>query len=264
MPETISGDLPLTDGCTFPKDMWKLYPHPNGASASLIHRCLSLKAGYLWSVTYTPEPSHSPGGLHWTSSLLSPAPSYSVPPTPLQFFSWRECPLIDNLYLNPCLKKQSHTYINFINIWHSEGNLRYSLEIKREVRVANFDLGVILCLAHSRCSKTFAKWINPWTLAADMHRRQVGWKKGFPDSSAGKESAWNEGDPSSISGSGRSAGEGIGYPLQYSWASFVAQLVKNLPAMQKTWVWSLGWEDPLKKGKATHPNILKNSMDCMV
>ena len=55
---------------------------------------------------------------------------------------------------------------------------------------------------------------------------------------------------------GRSAGEGIGYPLQYSWASVVAQLVKNLPAMQETWAQSLGWEDPLEKGKATHSSIL--------
>ena len=60
------------------------------------------------------------------------------------------------------------------------------------------------------------------------------------------------GDPSSIPGSGRSAGEGIGYPLQYSWVSLVPQLVKNLLAMWETWVWSLGWEDPLEKGKATH------------
>ena len=51
-------------------------------------------------------------------------------------------------------------------------------------------------------------------------------------------------------------GEGIGYPLQYSWASLVAQLVKNLPAMPETWVWSLSWEDPLEKGKATHSSIL--------
>ena len=79
---------------------------------------------------------------------------------------------------------------------------------------------------------------------------------GFPDSSVGKESACNAGDPSSIPGSGRSAGEGIGYPLQYSWASLVAQLVKNLPTMQETWVRSLGWEDPLEKGKATHSSIL--------
>ena len=51
-------------------------------------------------------------------------------------------------------------------------------------------------------------------------------------------------------------GEGIGSPLQYSWASLVAQLVKNPPAMQETWLQSLGWEDPLEKGKATHPSIL--------
>ena len=51
-------------------------------------------------------------------------------------------------------------------------------------------------------------------------------------------------------------GEGIGYPLQYSWASLVAQLVKNLPAMPETWVWSLSWEDPLENGKATHSSIL--------
>ena len=75
---------------------------------------------------------------------------------------------------------------------------------------------------------------------------------GFSDSSVGKDSACNAGDPSLIPGSGRSPGEGIGYPFQYSWASFVAQLVKNPPAMQKTWVRSLGWEDPLKKGTAAH------------
>ena len=60
--------------------------------------------------------------------------------------------------------------------------------------------------------------------------------EGFPGSSAGKESACNAGDPDLIPGSGRSPAEGIGYPLQYSWASLVAQLVKNLPAMQETWV----------------------------
>ena len=74
-----------------------------------------------------------------------------------------------------------------------------------------------------------------------------------PDSSVGKESACNAGDLSLIPGSGRSAGEGIGYPLQYSWASQVAQLVKNSPAMRETWVGSLGLEDPLEKGKATTP-----------
>ena len=59
---------------------------------------------------------------------------------------------------------------------------------------------------------------------------------GFPGRSVGKESTCNAGDPGSIPGSGRSAGEGIGYPLQYCWASLVAQLVKILPAMRETWV----------------------------
>ena len=59
-----------------------------------------------------------------------------------------------------------------------------------------------------------------------------------------------------IPGSGRSLGEGIGYPLQYSWASHVAQLAKNPSALRETWVQSLGWEDPLDKGKATYFSIL--------
>ena len=79
---------------------------------------------------------------------------------------------------------------------------------------------------------------------------------GFLGSSAGKEATCNAGDPGSIPGLGRSNGDGIGYPLQYSWASLVAQLVKSLPTMQETWVWSLGWEDPLEKRKATHSSIL--------
>ena len=61
-------------------------------------------------------------------------------------------------------------------------------------------------------------------------------EKGFPDSPVGKESAYNAGDPGSIPSLGRSAGEGIGYSLQYSWASLVAQLIKNLPTMRETWV----------------------------
>ena len=59
---------------------------------------------------------------------------------------------------------------------------------------------------------------------------------GFPDSSVGKESSYSARDPGSIPGSGRSTGEGTGYPLQYSWASLVAQLVKNPSAMRETWV----------------------------
>ena len=79
---------------------------------------------------------------------------------------------------------------------------------------------------------------------------------GFPDSSVGKESTCIAGDPSLIPGSGRSAGEEIGYTLQYSWASLVAQLVKNPPATWDTWVQFLVWEDLLEKGKATHSSIL--------
>ena len=79
---------------------------------------------------------------------------------------------------------------------------------------------------------------------------------GCSGSSAGKESACNARDPSSIPGLGRTPGEGIGYLLQYSWASLVAQLVKNIPAMQESWVPSLGWEDPLEEDMAMHSSIL--------
>ena len=79
---------------------------------------------------------------------------------------------------------------------------------------------------------------------------------GFPGSSAGKESACNAADPGSIPGSGRSPGEGIGYPLQYSWASLVAQMVKNPPAMRDTWVQSLGRKNSLEEGMGTHSSIL--------
>ena len=74
---------------------------------------------------------------------------------------------------------------------------------------------------------------------------------GFPGDSAGKESACNAGDSSLIPVLGRSAREELGYPLQSSWVSLVAQLVKNPPAMQETWVQSLRWEDPLEQGKVT-------------
>ena len=80
---------------------------------------------------------------------------------------------------------------------------------------------------------------------------------GLPGSSAGKKNPPEiAGDPGSIPGLERSAGEGTGYLFQYSWSSLVAQLVKNLPAMEETWVRSLVWEDPLEKGTATHSSIL--------
>ena len=73
--------------------------------------------------------------------------------------------------------------------------------------------------------------------------------------SAGKETTCTAGD-GLIPGSGRSPEEGIGYPLQYSWASLVAQRVKNPPTMWEIWVRSLGWEDPLEEGMATHISVL--------
>ena len=80
--------------------------------------------------------------------------------------------------------------------------------------------------------------------------------EGFPGGSDGKESTCNAGYLGLIPGLGRCTGEGIGYPVQYSWASLVAQLVKNPPAVWEMWVRSLGQEDPLEKGIATHSSIL--------
>ena len=83
------------------------------------------------------------------------------------------------------------------------------------------------------------------------------WVNGdFPDNSVGKESACNAGDPGLTPGSGSSSEEVINYPFLYFWASLVAQLVENLPAMWETWVRSLGWEDPLEKGGSTHSSVL--------
>ena len=78
------------------------------------------------------------------------------------------------------------------------------------------------------------------------------------------QSACNARDPGLVPGSRRCPGEGIGYPFQYSWASLVTQLVQNLPAMWETWVWSLGWKDPLEKGKATHSSIPAWGIPCTV
>ena len=74
----------------------------------------------------------------------------------------------------------------------------------------------------------------------------------FPGSSAGKESTYNAGNPSLIPGLTRCPGEEIPSPLQYSWASLVAQTVNNSPEVWETWVRSQGWEDPLEEGMETH------------
>ena len=86
---------------------------------------------------------------------------------------------------------------------------------------------------------------------------------GFPGSPAGKESTCTVGDP----GLGRSSGEGIGYPSQYSWASLVAQLVKNLPAMQETYLGTipgLGRSPGEGNGYLLQYSGLENSMDCIL
>ena len=114
------------------------------------------------------------------------------------------------------------------------------------------------CLCFQRAFKTFDDVWRLWEV-----RCLLLWGRGTgsPPGAGGREALvlaslycrlWT----GSISGSGRSSGEGIGYPLQYSWASLVAQLVKNPPAMQETWDRSLSLKDPLEKGKATHSSIL--------
>ena len=75
---------------------------------------------------------------------------------------------------------------------------------------------------------------------------------GFPDSSVGKESTCNAGDSGLIPGWGKSAGGGIGYPLHHSWASLVAQMIKNPSAMWESWVWSLGWNTPVFSPREFH------------
>ena len=86
----------------------------------------------------------------------------------------------------------------------------------------------------------------------------------FPGSSVGKESTRNAGDPVLLPGSGRSFGEWIGYPPQYSWAPLKAQLVKNQPAMWESWVWSLVLGSGEGKGYSLHYSGLENSMDYIV
>ena len=111
-------------------------------------------------------------------------------------------------------------------------------------------------VAQAPLSMGFSRQESWSGLQGPPHRAAYVCLKGLPDSSAGKESACNTGDPASIPGSERSSGEGIGCPVQYSWASLVAQLVKKPPVMRETWVQSLGDEETLEEGMATHSSIL--------
>ena len=143
----------------------------------------------------------------------------------------------------------------------------------RRARTVSRFLFSLQCLDQSKCSvDTRATWmtarrggiVHGYKGLLDTPEFTVS-STGLPRGSVGKESAWNAGDPSLIPGSGRSTGEGIGYPLQYSWASLVAQLVKNPPAMWETWVRPLGWEDTPGEGKG-YPlqySGLETSMDCI-
>ena len=107
------------------------------------------------------------------------------------------------------------------------------------------------------CMCPIFKMINPAIICYRKYILSSSLEEGFPHSSVGKESACNVGDPTGlIPRLGRSAGEGIGYPLHDSWASVMAWLVKNLSAVRESWVWSLSWKDPLEKQKATHSSIL--------
>ena len=112
------------------------------------------------------------------------------------------------------------------------------------------DQGSNLCLLHWQADSFITE--PPGKPSFSRFLRPLG----FPGNSAGKEFACNAGAPSLIPGLGRFPGEGIGYPLQYSWASLVAQMVKNLLTMQETWVQSLGLEDPLEEVMASHSSIL--------
>ena len=106
--------------------------------------------------------------------------------------------------------------------------------------------------ASLQCKRSqFDPWV--WKICWRRNRLPTPVFSDFSCGSHGKESTCNAGDPGLIPGSGRSTGEGIGYPLQYSWASLVAQLVKNLPAMWETWVWSLGWKDPWRRERLPSP-----------
>ena len=98
--------------------------------------------------------------------------------------------------------------------------------------------------------------ILAWRIPMDRGAWQATVPGVTKSNSAGKESACNARDWGLIPGWGKSSGEGIGNPLQYSWASLVALVVKKPPAMQETWVWSLGWEDSLEEGTVTHSSIL--------
>ena len=126
---------------------------------------------------------------------------------------------------------------------------------------AGSSLGIVVSSSHSGWQREGVCFFNffPNKVETLAQRGQITCLKShkrFPGSSALKESTCNAGDPGLIPRLGRPPGEGIGYLLQYPWASLVVQMVKNMHAMWETWVQSLGWEDLLEEGMATHSSNL--------
>ena len=151
------------------------------------------------------------------------------------------------------IKKQRHHFANKGPYSQSYGFS--SSHVKESLALKHWCFGTVV-LEKTLESPFDSKEIKPVNSKGNQSWIFFGRTDGFPGSSAGKESTCNAGDTGSIPGLGSSPGEGIGYPPQYSSAPLVAQTVKNLPAMQETWFWSLGWEDPLEKGMVTHTSVL--------
>ena len=131
---------------------------------------------------------------------------------------------------------------DYVFILHSCANQSYHKSLFSEAGAPK-DIIFSFCFHHFFQSWVYLQILKHltsfWFLISELQLLFL--PKGFPDGSVGKESACNSGDTSLIPVSGRSSGEGIGYPLQYSWASLAAQLVNNLPVMWDTWVVKIPW-----------------------
>ena len=151
------------------------------------------------------------------------------------------------------LSSSCHTVLHAVNHSHFSFHLvclQQHLPARSRSLAKNSAVTIMTCMCSGLVSTSFA------SIPGNEIAGCSGDVLGFPGSSACKESACNAGDPGSIPGLERSPGEGIGYLLQYSWASLVAQMVNNLPAMQVTSVRFLGWEDSLEEGTANHSSVL--------
>jgi len=159
--------------------------------------------------------------------------------------------VIDSMQNSPTLQSAVNAPYNVIYIHRADGDVDTPMVL---ILTGPQQTPSLFSQGHP-CLLCFNWLVNILSMSG-MNWGTAGSLLGFPGSSAGKESACNAGDLALIPGSGRFPGEGIGYPLQYYWASLMAQMVKNSPAMQETLVQSLGWEDPLKEDMATHSSIL--------